>query len=104
MALSVCAALILSLDAHNEEHFALIKAMAKNRQQNKQPNKQTNKHTDVNERAIRIKKPVGPIERRGAWQGVAEGGGLWVVGEVVAFSMLKIAPTLIFKAMRLRRT
>jgi len=80
MALSVCAALILSLDAHNEEHFALIKAMAKNRQQNKQPNKQTNKHTDVNERAIRIKKPVGPIERRGAWQGCQGevGCGWWV--------------------------
>lgn len=41
-----CAALILSLDAHNEEHFALIKAMAK-----KQATKQTAKQTNKRQRA-----------------------------------------------------
>lgn len=37
----IVAALILSLDAHNEEHFTLIKAMAKKRSRNKH---KTNKH------------------------------------------------------------
>jgi len=31
----IVAALILSLDAHNEEHFTLIKAMAKKRSKKK---------------------------------------------------------------------